>query len=97
MTRPAKLSLQFSLIGAMACVAATKQAADQLIDRLRSCATEVNEAKHLACYDAGQIWSPREVLDFPLQVGNVVTVRHGVLGVLWMSHGRRGLETRRGR
>jgi hypothetical protein len=148
MTRPAKLSLRFAFTGVMA----TTQAADPLIDRLRSCATEVNEAKRLACYDAaigrsqggrdddigvtgdllrnkrreaeltviipedmsatvvsviqplsaklvitldnGQIWSQREVLDFPLQVGDVVTVRHGVLGVLWMSNGRRRLETR---
>jgi hypothetical protein len=144
---PREMSLRFAFTGVMA----STQAADLLIDRLRSCATEVNEAKRLACYDAaigrsqggrdddigvtgdllrnkrreaeatvmapedmcatvvsviqplsaklvitldnGQICSQREVLDFPLQVGDVVTVRHGVLGVLWMSNGRRWRET----
>jgi hypothetical protein len=50
--------------------------------------------KFVVKLDNGQIWSQQEVLDFPLQEGDVVTVRHGVLGVLWMSNGRRHLETR---
>jgi hypothetical protein len=153
MTRSPKLSLRFALTGAMACVSAAAPAADQLIDRLRACATEVNDAKRLDCYDTaigrsgggreddigvtgellrskrreagltvtttpqdmsakvvsvieapsgkfvvtldnGQVWSQQEVLEFALQAGDVVTVRHGVLGALWMSNGRRHLETR---
>jgi hypothetical protein len=44
--------------------------------------------------DNGQIWSQEEALSFQLQPGDVVTVRHGVLGVLWMRNGHRHLETR---
>jgi hypothetical protein len=123
---------------------------ESVIDRMRTCATEADEAKRLACYDSaigrsqvrnddigvtgellrskrrqaglkeasaqdmtakvvsvvqpplgklvvtldnGQIWAQQEVVDFPLQVGDVITVRHGLLGALWMSNGRR-LETR---
>jgi hypothetical protein len=123
---------------------------DTVIDRMRTCATEANEAKRLACYDSaigrsqggsedvgvtgqllrgkrkqaglteappqdmsatvvslaqpqgkwvvtldnGQVWAQQEVLDFPLQVGDVITVKHGLLGALWMSNGRRRLQTR---
>jgi hypothetical protein len=152
MTRPVKLSLRFALTGAMACVTATVPAADQLIDRLRACATEVNDAKRLDCYDTtigrsprgrgddigvtgellrskrreaglteaapqdmsakvtsiiqppsgkfvvtldnGQVWNQQEVVSFPIQVGDIVTVRHGLLGALWMRNGHLNLETR---
>jgi hypothetical protein len=123
---------------------------EAVIDRMRTCATEADEAKRLACYDSaigrsqggsedvgvtgqllrnkrkqaglteappqdmsatvvslaqpqgkwvvtldnGQVWAQQEVLDFPLQVGDVITVKHGLLGALWMSNGRRHLETR---
>jgi hypothetical protein len=152
MTRPPVFTRRFVLTGAMVCAAATTPAADQVIDRVRACATEVNDAKRLACYDAaigrsagrdddigvtgellrskrreagltvkappedmsakvvsvslpptgkfvvtldnGQVWRQQEVLDFPLEKGDTVTVRHGLLGALWMSNGRRNLETR---
>lgn len=123
---------------------------DTVSDRMRTCATEANEAKRLACYDSaigrsqrsedvgvtgqllrskrrqaglteappqdlsakvvsvvqpplgklvvtldnGQVWAQQEVLDFPLQVGDVITVKHGLLGAMWMSNGHRHLETR---
>jgi hypothetical protein len=124
---------------------------DSIIDRMRICATEANEAKRLACYDSaigrsqgasedvgvtgqllrsqrrqaglteapaqdmsakvvsvvqpplgklvvtldnGQVWAQQEVLDFPLHVGDFITVKHGLFGAMWMSNGRRHLETR---
>ena len=115
---------------------------DSVIDRMRACAAESDEAKRLACYDLqigrsksgqndelgvtgellrqkqkqagmtvatpadvtakvaalanrgsgkfvvtldnGQVWAQQEVPDFTLQVGDVVTLRRGVLGALWM-------------
>ena len=114
---------------------------DAVIDRMRTCATEPDEAKRLACYDLqigrskrqnddlgvtgellrhkqkqagitpaapadvtakvaalanrgsgkfvvtldnGQVWAQQEVPDFTLQVGDVITLRRGVLGALWM-------------
>jgi hypothetical protein len=115
---------------------------DAVIDRMRACATESDEAKRLACYDQqigrsksgqnddlgvtgellrhkqkqagitaatpadvtakvaalanrgsgkfvvtldnGQVWVQQEAPDFMLQVGDVITLRRGVLGALWM-------------
>jgi hypothetical protein len=115
---------------------------DSVIDRMRTCATEADEAKRLVCYDSaigrsksgqnddlgvtgqllhnkqkqagitaappgdmtakvvaigngrygksvvtldnGQVWAQQEVPDFALQVGDVVTIRRGVLGALWL-------------
>jgi hypothetical protein len=34
--------------------------------------------------DNGQVWAQQEVPDFTLQVGDVITIRRGVLGALWM-------------
>ncbi len=55
---------------------------------------EAPSGKFVVTLDNGQVWSQQEVLEFALQAGDVVTVRHGVLGALWMSNGRRHLETR---
>lgn len=124
---------------------------ESVIDRMRTCATEADDAKRLACYDLqigrtksgpddghgvagestheqkqagaaaheqkqaaatapppedlhgkvaaianrgfgkfvvtlddGQVWAQLEVPDFMLRVGDAVTIRHGVLGGLWM-------------
>jgi hypothetical protein len=115
---------------------------ESVIDRMRTCTSEADEAKRLACYDReigrsksgqnddlgvtgellrhkekqagitaappddmtarvaaiangrygksvvtldnGQVWAQREVPDFTLQVGDVITIRRGVLGALWM-------------
>ena len=50
--------------------------------------------KLVVTLDNDQVWAQQEVVDFPLQVGDVITVRQGLLGALWMSNGRRQLETR---
>jgi hypothetical protein len=115
---------------------------ESVIDRMRTCAIEADEAKRLACYDReigrskggrnddlgvtgellhnkqkqagikaasademtgqvvaianrgsgkfvvtldnGQVWAQQEAPDFTLQVGDVITVRRGVLGALYM-------------
>jgi hypothetical protein len=116
---------------------------ESVIDRMRTCATEADEAKRLACYDLqigrskseqnndlgvtgellhnkqkqagikaappaddmtgkvvaianrgsgkfvvtldnGQVWAQQEAPDFTLQAGDVITIRRGVLGALWM-------------
>jgi hypothetical protein len=115
---------------------------ESVIDRMRTCAIEADEAKRLACYDLqigrsksgqnddlgvtgellrhkqkqagitaatpadvtakvaavanrgfgkfvvtldnGQVWAQQEVPDFTLQVGDVINVRRGVLGALYM-------------
>ena len=125
-------------------------AADEVLQQMRVCGNEVNDAKRLACYDAaigrtgtsddvgltgkllrskrqeagltdaapksvhakvvavsrppagkftvtldnGQVWSQQESLDFPLEVGDEVTIRSGLLGALWLGVGHRNQETR---
>jgi hypothetical protein len=130
------------LLLAAAAWADTALGDDSVIDRMRACATEADEAKRLACYDLqigrsksgqnadlgvtgellrhkqkqagitaappedmtgkvvaigsrgfgkfvvtldnGQVWGQQEVPDFTLHVGDVITIRRGVLGALWM-------------
>jgi hypothetical protein len=128
-------------------------AADEVLQQMRDCGIEVNDAKRLACYDAaigrtetsadvgltgklprskrqgagrpdatpksvrskvvavtrppagkfvvtldnGQVWSQQELIDFPIEVGDEVTIRSGLLGALWLSDGHRNQETRVGR
>ena len=115
---------------------------ESVIDRMRTCATEADQAMRLACYDLqigrsksgqnddlgvtgeflrhkqkqagitavppddltgkvvavaelrygkivvtldnGQVWAQQEVPDFTLQMGDVITIRRGLLGALWM-------------
>jgi hypothetical protein len=40
--------------------------------------------KSVVTLDNGQVWAQQEVPDFTLRVGDVVTIRRGVLGALWM-------------
>jgi hypothetical protein len=128
---------------------------ESVIDRMRICASEADEAKRLACYDFqigrsksgqnddlgvtgellrhkqkqagiaaappddmagkvveianrgfgkfivtldnGQVWAQQEVPDFTLRVGDVITIRRGVLGALWMvsSGGHRQIRVQR--
>jgi hypothetical protein len=125
-------------------------AADVVLQHVRDCGNEVNDAKRLACYDAaigraetnddvgltgkllrakrqeaglapataksvrakvvaiarpptgkfvvtldnGQVWSQEELIDFPLEAGDEVTIRSGLLGALWLGAGHRNQETR---
>ena len=138
--------------GLFICLSCRALAGDGLVDRLRACAGELDNAKRLDCYDRemghgdsgesedlgvtdallmqqrrqaglkpatprnvtgkvaaitrspdgkftvtldnGQVWAQQEVLDFPVQAGDVVSVRRGALGVLWMTDGTRPIETR---
>lgn len=115
---------------------------ESVIDRMRTCAGEADEAKRLACYDFqmgrskigqnedlgvtgellrqkqkqagiatappddmagkvvgianrgfgkfvvtldnGQVWAQQEAPDFTVRVGDLITIRRGVLGALWM-------------
>lgn len=126
-------------------------AGDSLVERLRACGTESDDAKRLACYDfaigrsksgenddlgvtgellrqkqrqaglteappkdmrgkvvaiarppygkfvvildSGQVWAQQELLDFSLEVGDVITIRRGLLGALWMTNGNRRAQT----
>jgi len=52
------------------------------------------DGKFTVTLDNGQVWAQQEVLDFPVQAGDVVSVRRGALGVLWMTNGTRPIETR---
>jgi hypothetical protein len=125
---------------------------ESVIERMRTCATEADEAKRLACYDReigrsksgqnddlgvtgellrhkqkqagitapapddmtgkvvaiterrfgkfvvtldnGQVWAQQEVLDFTLKVGDVVTIRRGLVGALWMVSPSGRVQTR---
>jgi hypothetical protein len=125
---------------------------DSLVDRMRACGTEADDAKRLACYDFaigrsksgenddlgvtgellrhkrreaglteappkdmsgkvvaiarppfgkfvvildnGQVWAQQELLDFSVEVGDVITIRSGLLGALWMTNGNRVAQTR---
>jgi hypothetical protein len=137
---------------ALICVPAPAPADDSVIDRVRACVTEADDAERLACYDFaigrskpgqnedlgvtgellrqrqrqaappasppqemsgkivaiskrpygkfvvtldnGQVWAQSEVLDFSLELGDVVTIRRGVLGALWMVKGNHHAQTR---
>jgi hypothetical protein len=136
----------------LTCVQGLALGGDSVIDRMRACAIEADEAKRLACYDLqigrsksgqnddlgvtgdllrhkqrqagitkevpqdmsgkvvaiterrfgkfvvtldnGQVWAQQEVLDLPLKVGDVVTIRRGVLGALWMVNPSGRAQTR---
>lgn len=125
---------------------------DSVIDRMRNCTAEADEAKRLICYDSaigrsksgqnadlgvtgeplghkekqagipapppedphgkvvaianrgfgkfvvtldnGQVWAQQEVPDFPLRVGDAVTIRRGVLGAVWMASSSGHNQTR---
>jgi hypothetical protein len=41
-----------------------------------------------------ELYSLQELLDFSLEVGDVITIRRGLLGALWMTNGNRRAETR---
>jgi hypothetical protein len=40
--------------------------------------------KIVVTLDNGQVWEQQEMLDFSLNVGDVVTIKHGLLGSFWM-------------
>jgi hypothetical protein len=125
---------------------------ESVIDRMRTCASEADEAKRLACYDFqigrsksgqnedlgvtgellrqkqkqagmaaapaddmvgkvvaianrgfgkfvvtldnGQVWAQQDVPDFTVRVGDLITIRRGVLGALWMVSSRGHRQTR---
>jgi len=150
------------------CAQGVALAGDPLIDRLRACAAEANDAKRLACYDTGigrskpgqnedlgvtgellrhqqreaatpaatprappavpapppnppnppnqlsakvvavakplvgkfvvildngQVWQQQELVDFSLEVGDIITIRKGLLGALWMTNGKSRIQT----
>lgn len=51
--------------------------------------------KFVVTLDNGQVWSQQEVLDFPLEVSDEVTIRPGLLGALWLvDEHRKNRETR---
>ncbi|HLZ99818.1 MAG TPA: hypothetical protein VKP66_17910 [Steroidobacteraceae bacterium] len=143
------------IAAALICCHGSVSGDESIIDRMRTCATEADEAKRLACYDLqigrskvgqnedlgvtgellrqkqrqagvqaapaddmtgkvveitnrrmgkswvtldnGQVWAQEEVPDFTLRVGDVITVRRGALGALWMvsPSGRDQIRTRR--
>jgi hypothetical protein len=49
--------------------------------------------KFIVILDNGQVWAQQELLDFSLEVGDVITIRRGLLGALWMTNGNRRAET----
>ena len=50
--------------------------------------------RFIVTLDNGQVWSQQESIDFPLEVGDEVTIRSGLLGALWLGDGHRNQETR---
>jgi hypothetical protein len=44
--------------------------------------------------DNGQVWVQQEVADFPLKIGDVITIKPGMLGALWMVGPSERVETR---
>lgn len=51
-------------------------------------------SKIVVSLDNGQVWSQQELLEFPIEIGDDVTIRPGLLGALWMVDGHRHRETR---
>jgi hypothetical protein len=51
-------------------------------------------SKIVVTLDNGQVWSQQELLEFPIEIGDDVSIRSGLLGVLWMVDGHRHRETR---
>jgi hypothetical protein len=140
------------IAAALTCVQGLALGGDSVIDRMRACAIEADEAKRLACYDLqigrsksgqnddlgvtgdllrhkqrqagiakeapqdmsgtvvaiterrfgkfvvtldnGQVWAQQEVLDFTLKVGDVITIRRGLMGALWMVNPSGRVQTR---
>jgi hypothetical protein len=137
-----KVDVRWVIAAALLCGHGAALGGDPVIDRMRACASEADEAKRLACYDReigrsksaqnddlgvtgellrkkqkqagitpapaedmtgkvvaisgrgfgkfvvtldnGQVWAQQEEPDFTLQPDDVITIRHGVLGALWM-------------
>jgi hypothetical protein len=137
-----KVNGRWAIAAALICGHGSALGDESVIDRMRTCATEADEAKRLACYDLqigrsksgqnddlgvtgellrhkqkqagiaaappddltgkvvaianrgfgkfvvtldnGQVWAQQEVPDFTVRVGDVITIRRGVLGALWM-------------
>jgi hypothetical protein len=137
-----KVNGHWAIAAALICGHGTALGDDSIVTRMRTCATEADEAKRLACYDLqigrskggqnedlgvtgellrqkqkqagitpappadvtakvaavanrglgkfvvtlenGQVWAQQEAPDFTLQVGDVIILRRGVLGALWM-------------
>ena len=50
--------------------------------------------KFVVTLENGQVWSQQELLDFPIEVGDQIMIRSGLLGALWLVDGHRNLETR---
>ncbi len=49
--------------------------------------------KFVATLANGQVWAQEEPDEFPLAVGDSVTIHPGMLGALWMTVGARRVET----
>jgi hypothetical protein len=50
--------------------------------------------KIVVTLDNGQVWSQQEAIEFPIEVGDDVAIRSGLLGALWMVDGHRNRQTR---
>jgi hypothetical protein len=48
--------------------------------------TQRTYGKLVVTLDNGQVWEQQEMLDFSLNVGDVVTIKHGLLGSFWMTN-----------
>jgi hypothetical protein len=56
--------------------------------------TRPPRGKFVVSLDNGQVWAQQEPLDFPVEVGDEVTIRPGLLGALWLVDGHRNQQTR---
>ncbi len=44
--------------------------------------------------DNGQVWAQQDDQEFPINPGDVVTIKAGLLGAIWMQHPSRNIQTR---